>query len=275
MIKLYPEIIFFAKKSDMALGAFRLWFIAKKFDRGNGFIPKKEFRQYIRSLGIAKSTYSRWLDQATDLGLIDLSIDVYRLTSLENCARLVGLTHLERPVNVQMDRFVQKKGWLPWVWSGYLLHFRGKPITRGTLEKLSGVPATTQLEYEKIANIKKTANFADICSPETNPELAINSYPNPGFYCSGGRIRRRLGNTYMPSDVQLANKGRTKRVNAALCTVGSSQGHCFALYCLNDDELKQKTKANRKWGDVHNSPPYVYRHQVDLPKGSIWAAVLY
>lgn len=275
VIKLHPEIIFYAKRQEMPLGAFRLWFLARGFDNGCGFIPAKEFRQYLRSHGITKTTQYRWIDQAINLGLIKKMDSVYRLVSLEKCARIVGVTRLMRPVVMPMEKFIQSKKWLPWVWSGFLLHFKGKPITRGTLEKLSGVPASTQLEYEKIAQTEKTANYADICNPENNPELAINSFPNPGFYCKNGRIRRRLGNTYMPTGVQLGNKGRLKQVNEALCIEDSSQFQCFALYCQNDKELKKKTKALRKWGDPKNSPSYIYRHCADLPKGSVWLAVSY
>jgi len=274
-IKIYPEIIFHAHQKNLPLGAFRLWFVAKKFDRGNGFIPKKKFRKYAQFLGIRKTNYYRWLEQAEKLGLIEIQGSVIRLICLEHAARVAGVSKLNRPVLISYDKFLLNKGWLGWVWAGFHKHYEGSPITRGKLEKLSGAPAKNQLEYEKASGVKKKANYADICSPADNPELAMDVYNTPGYYGKKGRIRQRLGNTYFVSDVTLGNKGRTKQVNKALCNEDSSRRSCYALYSLDNKELKQKIKANRKWGDAQNAPKFVYLKLADLPKGTVWTVVLF
>ena len=274
MIKLNPEIIFKAKEKNLPLGAFRLWYIARDFDNGNGFIPKKEFRQHVKNLGINKSNYHRWLDQAGELGMIEKQGEVYRLSGLEHVARNIGANQLQRPVKVPIDKFLQKR-WLATVWSGYLLHFSGRPVTRGTLEKLTGIAPSTQLEYEKLTKVKKIANYAHICDPAENPMLALDSISYPGIYGKGGKIRQRLGNTYIPAGVQLGNKGRTKLVNKALCNEDSSRRTSYALYCLDDEELARKKRANRRWADAKNLPSCVYLHYADLPQGSVWQAILF
>jgi len=148
-MKLYPEIIFKAINNNKPAGAFRLWFIAKDYDRGgSGFIPAKAFRRYLKGLGIPRGTYTRWITQAVDMGLIGRTrtargVQVYALVSWDQGAILAGVTSLLKPVMLQLARFTNK-GWLAWVWAGYLKHFEGKLISRATLEKLTGVPARTQ-----------------------------------------------------------------------------------------------------------------------------------
>jgi hypothetical protein len=177
-IKLFPEIIWQAKRKNLPLGAFRLWFIAKSFDNGNGNILAKIFRQYLRSLNIKQTTFYKWREQARTLGLIEDTGKVYRLASWEWGAIAAGCTHLNRAVWVPTKSFVAKK-WLGSVWEGYLLYFHGKPVTRGTLEKLTGIPERTQQIYEKNAGVNHIENYFDFGSVKDHPILAIDTFVTP------------------------------------------------------------------------------------------------
>jgi hypothetical protein len=95
-----------------------------------------------------------------------------------------------------------------------------------------------------------------------------------GHYTKAGRIRRRLGNSYLPNDVQLANKGRLKQVNTALRIYeGSSQKPVYRLYCEWDEEVKRLLRANRRTEDIRNRPDFIFQFYVQLPKGAVWSAV--
>ena len=217
-LKIYPEILFRAIHRNKPVGAFRVWFIAKDFDIGGcGFIPAKAFRQHLRALGIPKQTLYRWLEQAGRLGLITWQDKVYRLTSWQNGAIAAGVSRLARAVLIPKERFLSK-GRLAWCWAGIILHHKGM-ISRAALEALSGVPARTQLEYEKKAGVQNKANYASYGRPENNPEVAIGVIDLPGHYGKGGEVRRRLPNSREVSEVSLANKGRLKQINRALYSV--------------------------------------------------------
>ena len=82
-IKIHTEIIFEAKRRNLPLSGFRLWFLAKHFDRGNGNIPIKDFKHYLHGLGISSKNISRWIVNATNLNLIEEFGDLYRLASWE------------------------------------------------------------------------------------------------------------------------------------------------------------------------------------------------
>ena len=215
MIKIYPEIIFLARQKRLNLGAFKIWFIAKSIDSGNCNIPEKVLIDYLKSLGISKSRLYAWLHQAEAVGLLKRNGRVCTLASWQRGAAIAGVQHLLRAVRIPMHRLVHKH-WLSWVWAGYLKHFEGNPIARKTLEKLTGVPERTQQSYEKNANVRHIENYADLGTVVGNPRLAIDLYDKSGHYQSGGRIRRRLGNTYITKEVQLAHRGRTSQVNSAV-----------------------------------------------------------
>lgn len=275
MIKIYPEVIFKAINNNKPVGAFRLWFIAKDFDQGgSGFIPARKFRRYLKGLGIPRGTYTRWITQAIELGLIErTSTDTYILKSWERGAALAGVTSLLQPVLIPLERFT-RKGWLSWVWSGFIKHFEGKPISRATLEKLSGVPARTQRGYEKQAQVKSKAHFANYGDPTKDPDHAIAIDGKRGIYGYAGMTRRRLPDSRTTKEVRLTGKGRTKKVNSALAALFNmrcSSQKRERLYCETYQQLK---KANRaKSSDVHTRPDHRFLFITDALGLGVWEAV--
>ncbi len=244
----------------------------KSYDRGNSNIPAKEFRQHLRQIGLKESTYFRWLDQALQVGLIKYDKKYYSLICWEGAAKIVGCDSLKRPILLSSNQFINK-GWLAWVWSGYLLHFRGKPVTRYSLEKLSGIPSRTQISYENKAGVDHIENYADLFDIASDPDLAIELLNTPGYYQVNGRVRQRLGNTYLPQEVKLANIGRTKQINKALRSEGSSQSSVYLLYCLTQDEYRRKLRKIRRVNDAKNCPIFLYQHRADIGKVSVWHGV--
>jgi len=273
-LKIYQEIIFLARKNGLNLGAFKVWFIAKKFDSGNSNIPEKDLKNYLMSLGVSKSRMYAWFQQAESLGLIKREKKVFSIVSWERGAMIAGVFHLARPVLIPIHRFTQKH-WLSWAWAGFLKRFEGKPIARKTLEDLTGVAERTQQSYEKIANVRHIENYSDLGSVEENVLLAIALCGQPGHYTKSGRIRKRLGNTYVTEEVHLANIGRTKKVNSALSINELSSHHSYyPLYCLTAQQLKRKLSYCQKYSDSRNRSNYLFQHIADLPNGSVWEAVV-
>lgn len=279
MIKVFPEVIFTAIRHNRPAGAFRLWFIAKHYDNGNGFIPAKEFRHYVNAQGVNDKTYYRWLDQAIELGLINrVSGDkpVYQLAAWEVGAVIAGVKNdLLKAAKVPLNKFVAK-GWLAVIWAGYLKHFEGKPISRATLESLTGVPARTQLSYETKAGVRSKANYASYGLLPKSIEQALEFVPivySPGHYVTeSGELRRRLPDTRTaPNEINLANAGRLKRINQALYKEGSSQ----TIYRIYTDSAKQSKRAQRRIrrSDERERPYYIYEKMSKLKGMGIYAAL--
>lgn len=280
MLKIYPEVIFKAINNNKPAGAFRVWFIAKDYDQGgSGFIPGKAFRYYLKSLGIPRGTYTRWITQAVDLGLIRVTRtvqggQVYALVSWGEGAVTAGVTRLLKPVRVPLERFV-KRGWLAWVWAGYIKHYEGKPISRATLEKLTGVPARTQYGYEKQAGVKSKAHFANFGDPSKDPDNAPGIDGSRGYYGKAGMTRKRLPDSRTVEGVQEGGKGRSDKANqkiAALLNVwGSSQNRYERLYCESYNQLKRANRA--KNSDAKTRPGHRFLFITDALGVGIWEAV--
>ena len=251
-VKLFPELLFKAIHAHQLVTAYKLWFLAKRFDQpGCGFIPAKAFRQHLKNLGIPRQTITRWLGQAEALGLIVLEGKVYRLCSWQTGAQRAGCERLARPVYVPISVFL-RRGWLSHCWAGYLLRFKGL-VSRETLYKLSGVPLRTQQAYENQAQVINQFNYASYGSVEDNPELAIRLYGQDGHYTREGQLRRQLPNSRIISGVSLANKGRLKQVNGALCVKEDSSpnfAHTQRCYSHTPQQTKRAVRRDRK-KDIH------------------------
>ena len=272
-IKLYPEVIFHAIRSNRPAGAFRLWYIAKGYNQGNsGFIPANILKGYVLSLGVNLKTYYRWLKQANTLGLITRVNSYYKLISWQDGAKIAGINNrIQRGVYVPLERFVTK-GWLAWVWAGYILHFDA-PTSRTTLEKLSGVPSRTQILYEHQAGVINQANYTNYGKPIDNPERAIDVIDRPGVYCMFGEIRERLPNSrHAPEGVSLANKGRLKMINRELV----KEDGIPVIYRLYSQNAKQTKNILKRYGamDVRTRPSFIYElSEVVSKKVGIYAAI--
>jgi len=268
-IKIYPELVLGALNKNSS-GAVRVWFLAKHYDRGNGNIPVKPFRHWLSELGISRSTYYGWIKQALQLGLMKREGEVYSLVSWGNGASIIGVGHLALPVKMDINLFISK-GWLNYVWAGYLVRFGGKPIARETLKKLTGTPRRTQFERERKAGVKVKANYADMGDPKNDPEIAVYPEKEKGYYGKNGRVRRRLPNTYEPSGVERGAAGRTKQANktiknALLKMWNSSTSD--RLYCQNYRQLKQASRRNQ---NPHKQNIFLYLY--DRSRVGLWEGV--
>lgn len=274
MIKLYPEIIFAAIKASRPVGAFRVWFLAKSFDNGgSGFIPAKAFRQYLNILGVSRATYYEWLLRADRLGLVKrLDNDIYQIASWERGAKLAGIDRLLKPTFIETERYINK-GWLAYVWGAYVKHFEGKPISRASLEKLTGVPRRTQQAYEKKSGVINTANYVSYGYPENNPEQAMEICDKPGVFFRAGAIMKQGPNSRKVPYAHLGNKGRTKQINQSLrCNDEDSSGRIYKLYCITDKQAKQAIRQARG-GKIGERPLHVWKFYKNALGVNLWDAI--
>ena len=272
-MKLYPSILVQAKSNGQPLGGYRVWFLAKHWHKASGYIPAKKFREYLKELGVAKSSYSRWIKEAYELGLFQKADKLIKLASWTSASKLAGCRKLDNPVEIEIDKFINT-GWIAFVWACFVKNHDGI-VSRATLQELSGgVPERTQRERERQAGVENQANYASFGKVKDHPEQAIQFYGEPGYYQQAGEIRRRLPNSRtVPECVEQAKKGRIKKVNQALaelflCDATSSNLPIYRLYSDNAKQTKRIRQQDRKQDD-RNRPDQIYERIT----GSVYYAI--
>ena len=50
-------------------------------------------------------------------------------------------------------------GWRAYLWAAFLATFNGRPVTRKTLEELTGMPKTTQRRFEEETGVAREQNY--------------------------------------------------------------------------------------------------------------------
>ncbi len=126
-----------------------------------------------------------------------------------------SVLRLSRPVEVKVSDFKGARGnKTAWLYASFFKPdgSKAKPISRDSIEAATGVLKRQQKRYDKVAGIKRVANFA--CYQDGQGVLA------PLRHLVDGKSRqwlkdRRLGNTYHSRALK-ASRGMTKRVNAEL-----------------------------------------------------------
>jgi len=262
-VRVYPELIFQAEKHNKPASAFRVYCLAKSWERGgSGFIPYRDFKHYLKELGIPKATYSRWVSQALELGLFEKSGKCIRLVSWQAACRVAGCQRVDRAVFIDLDLFISK-GWLSWCWAGFVSRFDGM-VSRLTLEQLTGVPERTQREHERKASVRNTANYASYGKPGQDPDRAIRLIDEPGHYAKDGELRRRLPNSRtVPEGIESAKKGRKSKINKALAELFSSgaasaKPDIYRLYSDNPKQTKRLIKRDRKREAGKDRPGHIF-----------------
>lgn len=261
-MKIYPSILVQAEANGQPLGGYRVWFLAKQWHKASGYIPGKKFKEYLKSLGLAKSSYHRWIKEAYDLGLFLRAEKLIKLASWKKAGELAGCKKLDNPVTIEIDKFISA-GWVSFVWAGFIKNHEGI-IARATLQELSGgVPERTQRYRERRAGVRNHANYASFGKVKDHPEQAYSVYGEQGYYQQAGEIRRRLPNSRtVPECIQQAKKGRKKKVNKALAELfssdaTSSSGRVYRLYSDSAKQTKRIQQRDRKSNDL-GRPAMIY-----------------
>ncbi|MBA7528821.1 hypothetical protein ES705_21011 [subsurface metagenome] len=131
-----------------------------------------------------------------------------------------------RPVDVRVADYQGARGKkTAWLYASFFKPdgVKAKPISRDSIEAATGVKRRQQQRYDKVAGIKRVANFAFY--QDSQGKL------KPIRHLVDGKSRqwlkdRRLGNTYH-SRANKAQRGMTKRVNAELQRSFKSDEACL------------------------------------------------
>lgn len=290
-MKLYPEIILSAKQNELPVNGIRVSLVARDYcgDR-RGSVPVKAFRRHLKSLGVSRSTYSRWIKEALEIGLLTRyqserkGKDYYLIAGLADIAAFAGCSHLSAPVLVNINDFVGRS-WMSLTWAAYERRFNNKPISRVALESLTGVPERTQQYREKRAGVKQIENYGIYGDhkelSEKNPELVVGLYDQPGVFVNNntGELCQQLPNSRgIPESIQPAQRGRIRKVNELLSALLSRDAEAKKQLVTRrySESPKQTRYIKSKLRKVDGLPVMVtiYERWKALPGGAQgWAVV--
>ncbi len=223
-VKLYPELSVAALKAGVDK-ELCLWYELRAINvTGCGRLVLNDVvAALVKHFGYSETTTYRLL-KAGDGKLWDIyqtpwlpGLSQVKIYSLLRVAEWLdtSVLKLSRPVEIPGQGFrgsrANKRAWL------YASFFkpdgvRAKPVSRDSIEDATGVKRRQQQRYDKVAGIKRVANFA--CQQDGQGKLT------PVRHLVDGKFRqwlkdRRLGNTYHSRGLK-AHRGMTKRVNAEL-----------------------------------------------------------
>lgn len=227
-------------------GGWRLYVIAKSLDtNGRGMVKRDELESFILELGIDKRTFYRWIDQARRY---DLVIDVQsvsgdwmlRLPNAGKAAASLGCQRLSRKVALPITALIGK-GWKARVNGAFMAMFNGKPIARETIQKNYNIPQSTQRYRDASAKVTRIKNIAELGEVENSRETiellqaAKREGLYHGEYVKGGKLYRRLPNTYQFTTALRGGRGRARKANKIINMQQQQNGLLQKQQALSDD----------------------------------------
>lgn len=243
-------------------GAYRLALFAKELDApGSGKVRADELRSYALSLGVKEQTLDRWLRRAIELRVLIPGRGgwISRVSEAKAIAILSpGVTRVGRAVEID-PHDLAGKNWRAAIWKAYYATTRGNPISRATMQDITGVAPNVQRRLDIQAGIAppekgktefKKRNYAII---QKSAKQHLSAYQEFGgrkyfaFRVKGmkyDQIAYRLPNSYHVAD-QLARKGRLRKINAELSnvvTTPAAQSHPSRIYCSTPEQAARSDR---------------------------------
>jgi hypothetical protein len=218
------------RKSCKHGGAWRLWQLARTIDQaGSGQITRAQLRDFLNSLEIDTRTQRRWLHDAAAIGFIRLPVfegpaaRVF-LASAGAVGAILGCKDVGRRVRLEDARQLAGTDWRSHLWAACLTRHKERPISRRTLQQLTGAPARTQRYREAKAGVKREANYSRSDVPADHLTGIKEHGKHAGAFASrNGRVFWRLPNSYKNDRAQLANEGRRRKANSIISTTRSTR----------------------------------------------------
>ena len=152
-------------------GAFRVWSMARQLDPGGqGWIEIDDLNTLRDACKVKPRTWFYWLAQARAEGwLMDGRPGVIRMQSLVKTAQDLEVEKINRRVDIPAKKLTGKS-WRAYVFAS--IH-NGKPTSRQTLKKLTGVSCRTQARYDKVVKTKRKKNIFVTDQPASLLRAAI------------------------------------------------------------------------------------------------------
>lgn len=213
-VKLIPELSAAALKVKLDK-ELAVWYELRALNSwGSGRLALSDaVAALVSCFGYSRSTCYRILGSGDGkLWQIDdfLCRPVIKIHGLCRVAEYFNIYHLSRPVEVRAQDFKGRRGKRSWLFASFFRAegSRARPISRDSINDATGVQRRQQQRYDKVAGIKKVANFA--VQQDSNGTLAPIRHLVDGK-CRQWLTDRRLGNTYYSRTTHSTHGGMIKK----------------------------------------------------------------
>lgn len=294
-LKVYPGLAAAALGRDLSQ-ALGLWALARALDaQGAGRVLRADFDKAALSLGLSTHKLKRYKAEALAAGLL-LPVTrhkdgaaVLAYVNAQRAAALLDVSHMgAAAVVVPAGKLKRAALWKSALWAAYHAgrSLEPGPISRETLEALSGVPARTQRLYERRAGVKVTRNFwredlPPAAEHERRDIIAEHKLAGRSAFVVRGRLGEcllvTLPNSYEVRSAKLANVRTARRLNRNLRglvknAAGQQRQERVRLF---HDDASRALRAVKRYERRLDSPPRVcFSPLRDCQSGSrLWRAV--
>jgi hypothetical protein len=268
----------------------RLYYLLRAIDQsGRGWLPIEEIRRKLSRKGeplrICGWRRLRQLLREGEGLFWSRDRDRIWLNGAHKIAHKIGLARLQgHPVDLPVQALL---GGIQAVRAAFYATFHAgresRPISRAALRDLSGIAARTQLEYDRVARVKSSANFAvgDRYTTEAFQELAWRHgrgvfrfvdmkgrQGGPG----GAYVAWTLPNSYRTA-YQCRSIGSKKRINRKLAdllqkgTTGNDEGVVEKLFYPNG------SLAVRRYNRAAESDAYWQTGETTRAGDGLWCVL--
>ncbi len=219
IIRLYPELSIAALKAKWHK-EIALWYQLRALT-GSGGIPLDRAISCLVPGCYTQATFYRTLTSGKGLfwdhhqPTEKHPQGVIRFHGIQEVAELLGVTHISEPREIPASSLLPGGNLKAQLYASVHHTLESKPrppISRQTLEEITGVNRRTQLRYDKATRTRRVPNYAD----QENPKGEL--YPQMAYYQGKRKIypkHRRLGNSYY-ARAHTAARGILRRVNRLL-----------------------------------------------------------
>ncbi|MFH1486033.1 MAG: hypothetical protein ABIH46_08185, partial [Chloroflexota bacterium] len=176
-----------------------LWIVARGLDKGGqGCAHKASLIKNLDANCIFKQPYSRQLlRDGTTNAFYRVRQDKVWLNSPARVAFLLGC-NVGSEVSFPIQKLASGRAGRRALFLAISLSTRDKPITRCSIRKVTRVSERTQRRYGQFRLWKATLNSADVpdAVPPPRDHFMASECAARGLFVSGGKLRKRLPNTY-------------------------------------------------------------------------------
>ncbi len=208
-------------------GALRLWEFAHYLDtNGRGLIERDVLK--CRMLQhVSARTFRRWLRQAHDLGLINpWSRGYWQLEAHGKAYRRLGLRCDRRKATIDIGALF-RPGWKAVLFDAFVAIIGERPISRKTIETLTGKSASSQRRYQKRAGIKAMRNFVLFGIPANREWMRYMQLEEGRYFAEvDGELAMPLGNSYTANRARRGSRGQARHWQCFLEVPGERRAKC-------------------------------------------------
>jgi len=188
----------------------RLWEFAHWLDVGGRGLIERDVLKRQALEHVSPRTFRRWLRQAHELRLINpWSRGYWQLEAHGRAYRRLGLRCDRRKAVIPDMADLFRPGWKAVVYDAFVAALGERPISRKTIETLTGKSASSQRRYQKRAGVKAKRNVVLYGIPANREWIRYMQLEHGRYFAEvDGELALPLGNTYKANRAKRGARGQ-------------------------------------------------------------------